>query len=73
MITLPIVQNRFPLIVAAGAAVCLTAVAIIGAEIGGAGIVAFAVVRSLLVVVQGLVLVGLVYSADRRLRLARAQ
>jgi hypothetical protein len=73
MATHPIVSNNFPLIVAAGATICLTAVAIVMAEVGGAGIVTFAVLRSLLVVVQGLVVVGLVYGADRQLRLARAQ
>jgi hypothetical protein len=73
MATQSIAGNRFPWMVAAGAGVCLAAVAVVAVEASGAGIVAFVVLRSLLVVAQGLVVVGLVYNANRRVQLARAR
>lgn len=73
MATHSLLGSRFPWIVAAGTGICFTAVAVVAAEALGAGIVAVVVLRSLLVVVQGLVLVGLVYDTDRRIRRVRVQ
>lgn len=67
-----IARAGFPLMVVAGATVCLAAVVIVGPEIGAAGLIGIVAVRSLLVIVQGLVLVGLVHNADRNLRVVRA-
>jgi hypothetical protein len=73
MATHPLVDHPFPWIVAAGTGICLTAAAVVAAEAVGAGIVTIVVLRSLLLVVQGIVLVGLVYDTDRRIRRARGQ
>jgi len=66
-----IARAGFPLMVVAGATVFLAGVAIAGPEIGAAGVIGIVALRSLLVLIEGLVLLGFVHNADRNLRAAR--
>ena len=67
-----IARAGFPLMVVAGATVFLAAVAF-APEIGGAGLIGVVILRSLLVCVQGLVLVRFVHNTDQSLRVMRAR
>lgn len=69
--TIPPISNAgLPLMIAAGAAVGLAAVLLAGPEFGAAGLIVIVAARSLLVVLQGVLLVGMVEQAGRQVQTA---
>ena len=64
----PITNAGLPLMIVAGAAVGLATLVIAGPEFGAAGLIVLVAARSLLVMLQGLMLVGLVEQAGRQVQ-----